>query len=494
METTTITCPQCGYEFELSDALTGKIRDHLRAELQHEVLRREMELKQKTKFLTEKEKEIERAKEELDERIQAGVKERLREAQEEAIRGAQESYAEQLKGLQEKLEEREKDLSEFRKREQELRQEQQRLEERQKTIDLEISRKIDEERKKIQIETRDSLKAEHLIQLKELQDALKQKEDAISEFRQKELELRKKQRELEEAKQDIELRVARQLDEERSKIQEAALKRAEDEHRLKDLEKERVINDLKASLEEMKRKAEQGPIERQGEVLEKDIEEKLRAFFPHDIIEPVAKGVSGADIIQHVRMPSMHECGILLWEIKNTKTWGGNWIQKLKEERNRIRADLAILVSVALPDTIERFGQMDGIWISEPCSAIPLAVALREQLIGVSRERISSEGKNEKMEMLYQYLCGSEFRQKIEGIVDAFTSMQEQLSKERRAMEKHWNEREKQIQRVIKNTAGLYGDMQGIIGGQIPKIEALELDNGTVRQLPYSFAEVSSEG
>mgnify|MGYP000045518773 CR=1 FL=1 len=155
---------------------------------------------------------------------------------------------------------------------------------------------------------------------------------------------------------------------------------------------------------------------------------------------------------------------------------------------------MAILVSVALPETIERFGQMDGIWISEPRSAIPLAVALREQLIALGRERISSEGKNEKMEMLYQYLCGSEFRQKIEGIVDAFTSMQEQLNKERRAMEKHWNEREKQIQGVIKNTAGLYGDMQGIIGGQIPKIDALELDNGTVRQLPYNSAEVSSEG
>jgi len=136
-----------------------------------------------------------------------------------------------------------------------------------------------------------------------------------------------------------------------------------------------------------------------------------------------------------------------------------------------------------LPDGLNRFGPVDGVWVSDPRSAIPLAAALREQLLAVSRERIASAGKSEKMEALYQYLAGVEFKQKIEGIVEAFTSMQDQLNKERRVMERHWKQREKEIERVVKNTVGLYGDMQGIIGGQIPAIPALELDEDTTRQL-----------
>ncbi len=157
------------------------------------------------------------------------------------------------------------------------------------------------------------------------------------------------------------------------------------------------------------------------------------------------------------------------------------------------RATLSILVSVTLPESIARFGNLDGVWVTDPACALPLAATLREQLIAVSRERTISIGKNEKMEALYQYLAGTEFKQKIEGIVEAFTSMQEQLNQERRAMEKHWNHREKQIQRVIKNTVGLYGDMQGIIGGQIPTIAALELDDSTVKQIPQATSEISSQ-
>jgi hypothetical protein len=419
-----ITCPQCGYEFELSDALTGKIREHLKAELQQEILRRELDLKKKAEDLNEKENEIKKAKEELEERIQAGIKERLKEIEEKAAKKVEGEYADEMK---------------------------------------------------------------------ELQEIIEQQEKAIKEFRQYEIDLRKKQRELEEAKQEAELTIARKLDEERARIQEAATKTAAEEHRLKDLEKDKIINDLKASLEDMKRKAEQGSMERQGEVLEQDFETQLRAFFSHDDIRPVPKGVRGADIIQCVRTPFGHECGILLWETKNTKAWSANWIQKLKDDMITTRAMLAILVSVVLPDSIKRFGQMDGIWISDPTCALPLAAALREQLIAVSRERTISVGKNEKMEALYQYLSGTEFKQRIEGIVEAFTSMQVQLNQERRAMEKHWNQREKQIQRVIKNTVGLYGDMQGIIGGQIPKLAALELDESTVRQLPQGYTQEPTE-
>jgi hypothetical protein len=415
MEQGMIVCPNCGHEFELSDALTGRIREHLRTELLQEVSRREAELKKKTGNLKEQEAQILKRGQAIDDEIEARLKERLSDAEKKATEKIEGQYAEQLK---------------------------------------------------------------------ELQGTLEEKEAAIKTFREQELNLRKRQRELEEARESLELEVARKLAEEREKIKTEALKKLAEEHRLKDLEKDKVINDLRASLEDMKRRAEQGSMETQGEVLEQDFEAQLKAFFVHDDIQPVPKGIRGADLIQTVRTPMRAECGVLLWETKNTKAWSSGWIPKLKDDMIEVRASVAILVSVVLPEGIHRFGQVDGVWVSDPLCAIPLAAALREQLIAVNRERTASIGKSEKMEALYQYLAGVEFKQKIEGIVEAFTSMQDQLNKERRAMERHWKQREKEIERVIKNTVGLYGDMQGIIGGQIPVIPALELDGGSVRQLP----------
>ena len=312
-------------------------------------------------------------------------------------------------------------------------------------------------------------------QMKELQETMREKDESLKTFRENELELRRKQRELEKAKEDAELAMQRKLDEERTKIRQDAEQKVQEQHRLRDLEKEKQLNDLKSALDDMKRKAEQGSMETQGEVLELDFEARLRAFFLHDELLPVPKGIRGADLIQNVRTPHGSDCGALLWEMKNTKAWSAQWIPKLKDDMMETRAAIAILVSVVLPEGVARFGMVEGVWVSDQASAIPLAAALRQQLLAIERERQASVGKSDKMEMLYHYLAGTEFKQKIEGIVEAFTAMQEQVNRERRAMEKNWKEREKQIERVIKNTTGLYGDMQGIIGGVIPSIPALEL-------------------
>ena len=415
MEQGKITCPNCGAEFELSDALTGRIREHLKAELLQDVSRREAKLKEKTAALKAQEEQISKSREKIDEEIEARLKEQMSVVEKKAAKRLEGQYADQLK---------------------------------------------------------------------DLQGAIEEKDAAIKTFREQELELRKEQRKLKEAAESLELEVARKLDEEREKIRGEAEKKVAEEHRLKDLEKDKVINDLKASLEDMKRKAEQGSMETQGEVLEQDFEAQLKSFFVHDDIKPVPKGIRGADLVQTVRASMGAECGVLLWETKNTKAWSGAWIPKLKDDMIEVRASIAILVSVVLPDGINRFGPVDGVWVSDPLCAIPLAAALREQLMAISRERTASIGKSEKMEALYQYLAGVEFKQKIEGIVEAFTSMQDQLNKERRAMERHWKQREKEIERVVKNTVGLYGDMQGIIGSQIPAIPALELDEEDPKQLP----------
>jgi len=410
-----ITCPKCGQEFELSDALTGRIRAHLEAEISSDVARREAEVQKRGRELKKLEAQLSESRKGLEEEIEIRLKERLPEMEKKAAGKLEGRYANQLK---------------------------------------------------------------------ELQSALEEKDVSIKAFREQELELRKRQRRLEDDRQALELEVARKLDEERVKIREETSKKIAEAHRLKDLEKDKLIRDLQNSVEDMKRKAEQGSMETQGEVLELDFEAQLKAFFVHDEIQPVPKGIRGADLVQTVKTPLGADSGVLLWETKNTKAWSGAWIPKLKDDMIEIRAAIAILVSVVLPEGTRRFGQVDGVWVSDPPSAIPLAAALREQLIAVNRERTAAVGKNEKMEALYQYLAGVEFKQKIEGIVEAFTSMQDQLNKERRAMERHWKQREKEIDRVVKNTVGLYGDMQGIIGGQIPAIPALEFDEESSGQLP----------
>ena len=419
----TITCPNCGNAFELSDALTHQIRDRLKTELQADVVKREAEAKRKLDEVKVKEDALAKARDALNEEVEKQLKQKLGE-----------------------------------------------------------------------VEAKDAKKVEgkYTDQLKELQDVLKEKDDSIKTFRENELELRKKQRELEKAKEEAELEIQRKLDEERGKIRQEVEGKAQEQHRLKDLEKDKVINDLKAALEDMKRKADQGSMETQGEVLEQEFEAQLKRFFVHDDIQSVPKGIRGADLIHTVRTPLGADCGVLLWETKNTKGWSPQWIPKLKDDMVETRAAIAILVTVVLPEGVTRFGMVDGVWVSDPLSAIPLAAALRQQLVALDHERHASVGKSEKMEMLYHYLAGTEFKQKIEGIVEAFTAMQDQVNRERRAMEKNWKEREKQIERVIKNTVGLYGDMQGIVGGKIPQIAALELEKGAVKELPEATdAEVA---
>ncbi len=441
-----IACPSCGHEFEISEALTGQIRAHLKAELQQEVVERERQLKQKWDDLETEKEVLAKAQSTLEEEVERKLKQKLATSEQK---------------LKQKLEALEQAQAEFVEK-----------------VDTEVQEKL---KQKLQAaEERAAKKAAEELseQLQELQTTLAEQDAKIKAFRTQELALLKQKHELEEAKEQAELEVARRLDAERVKIKQQVLEQAAEAQRLKDLEKNQLIADLKAGLEAARQKAEQSSMERQGEALEMDLEQQLRNFFVYDTFQPVPKGFHGADLVHNVRTMTGADCGSILWEIKNTKTWSNQWIPKLKDDVMEARAAIAILVSVSLPKDLKRFGLVEGVWVSDLLSAIPLAVALREHLIALERERQTSIGKNEKMELIYQYLAGTEFQQKISGIVDAFVAMQQQVQQERRAMEKQWKEREKQIERVIKNTAGLYGDMQGIIGGQIPTIPALELPGG----------------
>jgi hypothetical protein len=312
--------------------------------------------------------------------------------------------------------------------------------------------------------------------LKLLREQLAEQQRKTRAAQDAELTLRKEKIALEERQRELDLEVARKLDAEKQRLEEAIRKTVGEEQALKVKEKDKQIEDLKKLLDEAKRKSEQGSQETQGEVLELDIQAMLQQHFPHDLIHPVPKGVRGADLVQEVRNGTLQPCGTIVWETKNTKNWSHGWVNKLKEDQRAVGANLAVLVSVALPADIGEFGQIDGVWVASLRAWPALAVALREQLIQVAFAHAASEGKHEKMELLYRYLAGDQFRQRVQGIVEAFTELQDQINRERRAMEKLWREREKQVERVITNTVGMYGEMRGIVGATMPDIPALTLE------------------
>lgn len=310
---------------------------------------------------------------------------------------------------------------------------------------------------------------------REIEIELMERRNKEKEFQDKEIELRREMRKVQDEKDAFELEKMRQIDEERAQIKASALKEATEAHRQKDLENEKRFNDLQDKLDEAQRKLAQGSQQTQGEVVELDLEEQLRVAFPLDEIIPIAKGVKGADVLQKIRNRSGHICGAILWESKQAKAWKDEWVTKLKDDLIDAKADIPVIMTSVMPKEIERIGQYNGVWVSDYASAIGLAIALRAGLENVATVKLAMVGKNEKMEAIYNYLSGNEFRQKVEAIVEAFTTMKVDLEKEKKSMQLHWAKRDKQIERVVGNTVSMYGDLQGIIGASLPEIEALEM-------------------
>lgn len=374
--------------------------------------------------------------------------------------------------------------SEIAKQKKELEDQKNKFEEIQKNAQIEFNKKMAEKLaaekvtlwKQAQIEAQKQKTGE----IKFLQEQLLEKDSKLSEANENELQLRKEKNKLEEDKRNFELEKQRQLDEERKQITEEASKKASEEQQnnIAQLNK-KLVDALKVN-NELRLKLEQGSQQAQGEVLELELENILRSYFPRDAIEPVPKGINGADVIQKVFSNSGHECGSMVWESKYTKSWNEQWIIKLKEDQRKINADIAILVTETLPKDIKNFGYRDGVWIVDQASILGLCMALRMQLIQATMIKLTSVGKNEKMEVLFKYLSGTEFRHKVEALAETFIDMKQDLDQEQRAINRLWSKREKQIQKVVMNTAKMYGDVQGLLGSDMQPITALEVDENLV--------------
>lgn len=372
-----------------------------------------------------------------------------------------------------------------------LADEQQQFEEKKKKENEIFAQKLQQEKLKLETEIqeqlRKSISGEFENKLRMLENNNKDNEEKLKEARKKELDFLQKEQQLQNKEAELELTLQKRLQQERAGIQEQirsqeleknAVKEKDFQMKLKEMQMQ--LDEQKKLADEMKRRAEQGSIQRQGEVQELLLEEILKESFPFDLIEEVGKGVEGADCMQVVRNSIGKECGKIIYESKRTKTWNNNWLEKLKADKRNRGADVAILVTQIFPKDMERFGERDGIWLCTFAEVNSVAHLIRNGILQVYEVQKSGENKGDKMQLLYNYLTGNEFRGQVESIVEGFMAMKNGITKERVQMEKIWKEREKQLEKVLINTSGMYGSVKGIAGSSVGDIPLL---NGTDEQL-----------
>jgi len=379
------------------------------------------------------------------------------------------------KEYEEKLSEQKRVLSDQQKT---LVKREKEIEEKEKNIDKKVQQalrvELEVQKKSLSEKAKKEAEAEFALEMKDLREDLQEKEEKLEEAKKTELQLRKRERELEQRAKDIELEVARKIDQEKKKVEDEVAKRFVDEHRMKDAEKEKQISDMRKQIEDLKRRAEQGSQQTQGEVQELELEKEIAQIFPADNVQPIPKGMQGADVLQEVLTNSGNRCGTIIWESKRTKNWSDAWISKLKEDQRTAKADIAVIVTEVLPKDVRNFGFVDGVWITNYASFHGLALALRQKLTELAFTKSMAMSKDKKADILFHYLTGPEFRQRVEAIIEAFSDMKTELDKEKRLYERSWAKREKQLQSVLLNTAGMYGDLQGMIGSSMQTIPALE--------------------
>ena len=313
-----------------------------------------------------------------------------------------------------------------------------------------------------------------VVKIKALEEESRIKTEQLQTLQKKELDLLRDKNALEEKQKNLEVEIEKRFLEKRKEIEESAIKKEQEIFDLKTKEYKLQMEQQQKLIEELKRKSEQGSMQLQGESQELLLEEILQSYFPFDIIEEVEKGVEGADCIQVIRNNSDTICGKIIYESKRTKAWSNGWIDKLKADMRNSGSDVAILVTQVFPKDMEKFGEKDGVWICTFNEVSSVAQLLRNGIIKIYEAQKSQENKGDKMQLLYNYLTGIEFRGQMESIVEGFMAMKQSIMKERIQMEKLWKEREKQLEKVLLSTSGLYGSVKGIAGAGVSNIPLLD--------------------
>lgn len=431
----TITCPQCQTEIRLTESLAAPMLAATRRQFQQQLAQKDAAIAQREAGLRTQEERLAAAQRALDTQVAEQVEQKLGAAR---------------------------------------------------------SALIADEARKARLNAAAELDAK-AREVLELQDVLKSREEKLAAAQAAQAELIRKQRELDDAHRELELTVEKRVQDGLGEARTLARREAEEGLKLRVMEKDQTIASMQQTIEELKRKAEQGSQQMQGEVQELELENLLRVKFPYDLIEPVPKGEFGGDALQRVMNAAAQPCGTILWESKRTKNWSDGWLVKLREDQRAAKAEIAVIVTQALPRHVESFDVVDGVWVTHPRAALPVATILRHSLQQVSLARQAGEGQQTKTEMVYQYLTGPRFRHRVEAIVEAFTSMQEDLERERKTITKQWAKRSAQIERVMNATVGMYGDLQGIAGKSLQEIEGLEPDALPAPDAPLLSSPMADE-
>ena len=414
MNQTTISCPNCATEIDISQSLYVKLEQKAKQELENEIKEHRNKYKDAMESL---------------------------KAKEEAIKNQEEKFA--------------KDL--------------------EKATTLQVKQQLKEQKKRLEIELKEKITTESSQQIELLKKDLDEKSQKVQELNKTKAEILKLQREKEEMESVITLKAEQKMNEVLKDEKEKIAKLSQEQNALKLKEKDEQLEQIKRQLEDTKRKAEQGSQQIQGEAQELAIESWLCSQFPFDTIDEVKKGAFGADCVQTIHTRELQNCGIICYESKNAKTWSAEWIGKLKSDMLKVQADIGVLVTTVLPKDMDRMGFVDGIWVCSLEEFKGSISLLRESLIRIHKSIQKEENKSDKMTLLYNYLGSNEFSLQLNTIVDGFMKMQEELDKERRSLMASWKRRQKLIDGVLANTTDMYGALQGIAGNAIGNIQALEL-------------------
>ncbi len=408
-----ITCPECGEEFPLTETLAKPLITAERAKAQEEVKK----------------------------------------------------HVEALKKQEQGLSQRQKALDDLKAR----------LDARQTEIETAVQEKLATERNALTQAAYKTAADAYAEKLLAAEQELSEKDSKLAEADQAELKLRRERRLLEEEKRKLELQVERRLEEETLRVREATQREEEEVYRLKLAEKDKLLLDMKKQVEELRRKSDQTSQQLQGEVQELELEAMLKAAFPGDLIEEVGKGRAGGDVVQTVIGPNGFECGVILWESKRTRSWSNDWLAKNRADQRSVGAQTGVIITTTMPKGVDGFDRIDNVWVGSMRHAVPLAKALRQGIIEAAMVKLSEQGREGKMAMMYDYLTSSHFRARVSAIVEACVGMQEDLDAEKRALTKQWAKRQRRIELLTNGTAGLYGDLQTVIGSPMPEVQGLTL-------------------
>lgn len=360
-----------------------------------------------------------------------------------------------------------------------LNEEREKLEEDKRKQKEDIENKVKSEIKQKEIDLKKKYKAEAEEEqsdaISSLREEVEEKSGKIKELNKTTAELEKAKREKDELADSIKAEAEKELNQRLASEKEKIQKEESEKNEFKFKELEKQLEDQKKLTAEMKRKQEQGSMQTQGEVQELGIEDWLADKFPLDTIQEIKKGERGADCLQIVHTRSRQNCGSIYYESKRTKAFQPSWIEKFKADIRDKNADIGVLVTEVMPQDMERLGLKDGIWICSYEEFKGLCSVLRESIIQISTAIITQDNKGEKMGMLYDFLTSNEFKLQIGAIVEGFTQMKTDLESEQRSMRGIWRKREKQIDKVLLNTTGMYGSIKGIAGNALQSVPLLEL-------------------